>query len=129
MNSFLKSGFLLGLGAAVAGKEKFDETITKLVEKGSMTQSEADSLFDEWMKKGETKNEEWNKEFRELAKNQLRELGFVSREELDHVQAQLVLLQEELIQLRNNLNDQGKDKADQEQGMENIPPGFSKDVD
>jgi polyhydroxyalkanoate synthesis regulator phasin len=55
MNSFLKSGFLLGLGAAVAGKEKIDESIMKLVEKGSMTQSEADTVFDTFFKKARTK--------------------------------------------------------------------------
>ncbi|MBT2638210.1 MULTISPECIES: hypothetical protein [unclassified Bacillus (in: firmicutes)] len=127
MNNFLKSGFLLGLGAAVAGKEKVDETIMKLVEKGSMTQAEADTIFDDFFKKGESKSGEWNEEFRKMARNQLTELGFVTREELDTIQAQLVLMQEEISQLRNSrLN---KDIDQVENGMENIPPGFSKDIE
>ncbi|WP_423406979.1 phasin family protein [Heyndrickxia sp. MSNUG] len=126
MNGFIKSGFLLGLGAAVAGKEKLDDTFMKLIEKGSMTQTEADTIFDDLFRKGETKSEEWDKEFREMAKSQLRELGFVTREELDIVQAQLVLLQQELTQLRNNKSNTDLDQT--EQGIENIPPGFSKDV-
>ncbi|WLR56865.1 hypothetical protein LC048_08355 [Mesobacillus subterraneus] len=125
MNNFLKSGFLLGLGAAVAGKEKVDETITKLVEKGNMTQAEADTIFDDFLKKGESKSGEWNKEFKEMARSQLTELGFVTREELDTIQAQLVLMREELSQLRSSgLN---KDIDQVENGMENIHPGFSKD--
>ncbi|MEH7442186.1 hypothetical protein V7201_07570 [Bacillus sp. JJ1122] len=126
MNGFIKSGFLLGLGAAVAGKEKLDDTFMKLIEKGSMTQTEADTIFDDLFRKGETKSEEWDKEFREMSKSQLSELGFVTREELDIVQAQLVLLQQELKQLRNNNSNTDLDQTDQ--GIENIPPGFSKDV-
>jgi polyhydroxyalkanoate synthesis regulator phasin len=126
MNGFIKSGFLLGLGAAVAGKEKLDETFMKLIEKGSMTQTEADTIFDEFFKKGETKSEEWNQEFREMTKSQLSDLGFVTREELDTIQAQLVLLQQELTQLRNNKLNTDLDQTDQ--GIDSIPPGFSKDV-
>ena len=127
MNNFLKSGFLLGLGAAVAGKEKVDETIMKLVEKGNMTQAEADTIFDDFFKKGESKSEEWNGEFREMARKQLSELGFVTREELDTVQAQLVLLQEEISQVKKSVLNKDIDQV--ENGMENIPPGFSKDID
>jgi len=127
MNNFLKSGFLLGLGAAVAGKEKVDETIIKLVEKGNMTQAEADTIFDDFFKKGESKSGEWNEEFRKMARTQQTELGFVTREELDTVQAQLVLLQEEISQLRNSRLNNNIDQV--ENGMENIPPGFSKDIE
>ncbi|MBT2641420.1 hypothetical protein J7I80_04135 [Bacillus sp. ISL-41] len=127
MNNFLKSGFLLGLGAAVAGKEKVDETIMKLVEKGNMTQAEADTIFGDFFKKGESKSGEWNEEFRKMARTQLTELGFVTREELDTVQAQLVLLQEEILHLRNSRLNNNIDQV--ENGMENIPPGFSKDIE
>ncbi|MBS8264406.1 hypothetical protein DYI25_08160 [Mesobacillus boroniphilus] len=127
MNNFIKSGFLLGLGAAIAGKEKVDETIMKLVEKGNMTQAEADTIFDDFFKKGESKTGEWNREFKEMARTQLTDLGFVKREELDTVQAQLVLLKEEISQLRNGGLNQEIDQV--ENGMENVPPGFSKDID
>jgi polyhydroxyalkanoate synthesis regulator phasin len=127
MNNFIKSGFLLGLGAAVAGKEKVDETIMKLVEKGNMTQAEADTIFDDFFRKGESKSGEWNEEFRVMARKQLTELGFVTKEELDIVKAQLVLLQEEISQLRNSGLNREIDQV--ENSMENIPPGFSKDID
>ncbi|CAM4000514.1 phasin family protein [Mesobacillus thioparans] len=125
MNNFLKSGFLLGLGAAVAGKEKLDESFMKLVEKGNMTQAEADTMFDEFFNKGENKSEEWNDEFKKMARSQMSEWGFVTKEELDVIQAQLESLKEEVSVLRkNNLNTEF-DQA--ENGMENVPPGFSKD--
>lgn len=127
MNNFLKSGFLLGLGAAVAGKEKIDETIMKLVEKGSMTQTEADTIFDELFKKGENKSEEWNDEFKKMARSQLSDWGFVTKEELDVVQAQLALLKEEVSLIRKNKMNTEFDQA--ENGMENVPPGFSKDIE
>lgn len=123
MNSFLKTGFLLGLGAAVAGKERLEETVSKLVEKGSVSQAEADTLFDTLLKKGEEKSGEWDGEFKETIKSQLTDLGFVTREEMDTVQAQLVLLQEEIVLLRNS----GQKPANS--GMENIPPGFTNDIE
>ncbi len=127
MNNFLKSGFLLGLGAAVAGKEKLDESIMKLVEKGNMTQAEADTIFDEFFKKGENKSEEWNDEFKKMARSQVSEWGFVTKEELDVVQAQLESLKEEVSMLRKNNLNREFDQA--ENGMENVPPGFSKDIE
>ncbi|HAQ07695.1 MAG TPA: hypothetical protein DCR24_09310 [Bacillus bacterium] len=127
MNNFLRSGFLLGVGAAVAGKEKIDETIMMLVEKGSMTQTEADTLFDDFFKKGESKSGEWTEEFRTMITGQFRELGFVTKEELDTVQAQLVFLQEEMMKLRSSNENPDFEKT--ARGMDNIPPGFSNDVE
>jgi polyhydroxyalkanoate synthesis regulator phasin len=127
MNSFLRSGFLLGIGAAVAGKEKLDETLMKLVEKGKMTQTEADTIFDDYFKKGETKSEEWNEEFRAMAKAQLSDLGFVTRDEFDIVKAQLMLVQEEIAQIRNSNQQSDLNKTDR--GNDSIPPGFSKEVE
>lgn len=126
MNSFLKSGFLLGIGAAVAGKEKFEETVMKLVEKGTMTSAEADTIFDDLFKKGEAKNEEWNDEIKMMAKKQLSDLGFVTRDEFNLLKAQLLLLQEEIANLRNSTQTSVLDKTDE--GIDHIPPGFSKDV-
>lgn len=127
MNSFLRNGFLLGIGAAVAGKEKLDETVMKLVEKGSMSQTEADTLFDDLFKKGESRSDEWNEEFRTMVTKQFRELGFVTREELDAVQAQLLFMQEEITKLRNSNQNSDLDKTDR--GTNHIPPGFSNDVE
>jgi hypothetical protein len=61
-----------------------------------------------------------------MARTQLMELGFVSREELDIVKAQLVLLQQEMTQIRNNNIKTDLDQVDR--GLDHIPPGFSKDV-
>ncbi|MDP4162803.1 MAG: hypothetical protein Q8906_09685 [Bacillota bacterium] len=101
MNDFLKKGFMLGLGAAISSKEKFEEAITNLVQKGMMSRSEADSLFDEFMKKGEAKTESWNQEFQSSIKKQFKEMGFVTQEDVDILKAQLVFLQEEINVLRN----------------------------
>lgn len=38
MNDLLRRGFLLGLGAAVTSKEKFETKIKQLVEKNELTQ-------------------------------------------------------------------------------------------
>jgi len=102
MNDFLKNGFLLGIGAAIMGKEKLEDNITKLVQKGMMSQTEADSIFNEFLKKGQEKSDSWNQDFRNNIRNQLMDLGFVTREELDLVRNELNALREE--NLKNNDN-------------------------
>lgn len=101
MNDFLKKGFWLGIGAAITSKEKLEENINRLVQKGMMTRTEADSLFNDFLKKGEEKSESWNEEFRKTIKIQLKEFGFVTTEELDSLQSQITLLQEEIKLLRH----------------------------
>jgi len=96
INDLFSKGILLGLGAAVAGKEKLEETIMKMVDQGVMSKNEADSLFSDLVKKGAQKSENWNKEVRDSLTDQLKELGFVTKSDLEAMQAQIVILQKEL---------------------------------
>lgn len=102
MKDFLKNELLIGLGAALYGKEKLEDFVKSLVEKGMVSKTEANTLLGEFLKRGEDKSEKWNQQYRERVQSQLKELGFVSREELDALQTQLMLLQQEIIALKNN---------------------------
>ncbi|OCA87545.1 hypothetical protein A8F94_06690 [Bacillus sp. FJAT-27225] len=104
MNDLFSRGILLGLGAAVAGKEKLEDTIMKMVNQGMMSKNEADNLFNDLVKKGAEKSESWNSEIRTSITDQLKELGFVTKDQVDTLQAQIVLLQQELAALRNKTN-------------------------
>ncbi|WP_174731516.1 phasin-related domain-containing protein [Mesobacillus harenae] len=108
MNNLLKKGFLLGLGAAVVGKERVEETVKSLVQKGQMAPNEAEAILDEFFKKGEEKSDRWNEELRNMTKQELKELGFVTQEELSVVHDQLTFLREEIEMIKNdnkNTND------------------------
>jgi polyhydroxyalkanoate synthesis regulator phasin len=108
MNDLFSRGILLGLGAAVAGKEKLEETIMKMVNQGMMSKNEADSLFSDLVKKGAEKSESWNNDIRTSVTDQLKELGFVTKDQVDTLQAQIVLLQQEIAVLRNKTNTDSK---------------------
>jgi len=54
------------------------------------------------LKRGEEKSEIWNQQYREMVQSQLRDLGFVPKEEIENIQSQLLLLQQEIVQLKNN---------------------------
>ncbi|CAM3727939.1 phasin family protein [Mesobacillus zeae] len=101
MNELIKKGFFLGVGAALAGKEKLEENLIKLVEKGTMTNSEANSILREFLRKGEEKGENWNQEVKSFAREQLKSAGFVTKEELDSVKQDLSLLRQEIDVIRN----------------------------
>ena len=102
INDLFSRGILLGLGAAITGKEKLEDSIMKMVEQGMMSKGEADSMFNGFMKKGAETSENWNKELRSSITKQLKDLGFVTKEEVDTLQAQIVLLQQEIANLRQN---------------------------
>jgi polyhydroxyalkanoate synthesis regulator phasin len=102
MKDLFKNGFLLGLGAALYGKEKLDDLMKSMIEKGMVSQTEANSLFSDFLKRGEEKSGSWNQQYREMVQSQLKDLGFVGREEIDNIQSQLLLLQQEIVQLKNN---------------------------
>lgn len=102
MKDLFKNGFLLGLGAALYGKEKLDDLVKNMMEKGMVSQSEANSILSDFMKRGEEKSGNWNQQYREMIQSQLKDLGFVTEEEIANIQSQLVLLQQDIAALKNN---------------------------
>lgn len=127
MSDLFSRGILLGLGAAIAGKEKLEETIMKMAEQGTMSKNEAESLFNDLVRKGAQKSESWNQDIRNSITSQLKELGFVTKDEFDTLQAQIVLLQREIAGLRSNDSQQaGKAsaKADSGSGLSSAGSGM-----
>lgn len=55
MSDYLKKGFLLGLGAAISGKEKLDQKLKELVDKNELTQEQAKTVMKNFIEKGEMK--------------------------------------------------------------------------
>lgn len=99
MANFLKTGFLLGLGAAVSSKEKVDKYIDELLAKGKVTPTEADELYHSLLKKGEETEEHWNNRTKEKMASVMDELNIVSRDELYELRAHVRSLEERLNRL------------------------------
>ncbi|TLS37917.1 phasin family protein [Pseudalkalibacillus caeni] len=104
MENLFKKGFLLGIGVAASGKEKLENTLEKYVSAGQLTKNEARSLLEATSEKGKNEINSWNNEIKKKTTEQLKQLGFVTQEDFKEIQAQLVLLQEELELLKQSQN-------------------------
>lgn len=101
MTNFLKTGFLLGLGAAVSSKEKVDKYVDDLLAKGKVTPKEADELYQALLKKGEETEEQWNHRTKEKMRTVMEDLNIISREEFLGLQLRVEQLEEKLLALQN----------------------------
>ncbi|UOQ45277.1 hypothetical protein MUN89_04835 [Halobacillus salinarum] len=93
MSELLKKGFYLGLGAAVSGKEKFEKMVNDMVSKGEMTPSQAKSIINTWISKGESVDKDWNGQAKSKLQNRMKSLGFVTREEYETLEARIEKLE------------------------------------
>lgn len=96
MSEYLRKGFLLGLGAAVSGKEKFEQKVKELVEKNELTQEQAKTVLDNFIEKGSSKKDEWDEKSREKKKVLARESGLATTDEIDELRARINVLEEKL---------------------------------
>lgn len=98
MSDYLKKGFLLGLGAAIAGKEKVEKMLEELVSKNEISQDQAKQVMNEFIQKGEQKTEEWSKKQEEQRRKAAEELGLATKDDI-------ASLHERINELEARLND------------------------
>ena len=106
MNEYLKRGFMLGLGAAVMGKEKLDRKLKELVERNELSQEEAVSVMESFVERGNMKKDEWVARQQAQAKKMADEYGIATKEEINELRARITLLEEQLQQAEMNENPQ-----------------------
>ncbi|MFC7393764.1 phasin family protein [Scopulibacillus cellulosilyticus] len=104
MNELLKKGFFLGLGAAVASKERVEKYVNDLVEKKEIAPQEAKGILSELQEKGKGKQNEWNEQFRKEITSSLKQIGFVSREDMNEMNERLEALERKLDTIIQNTN-------------------------
>ncbi|MFP7254228.1 hypothetical protein CHH91_00690 [Virgibacillus sp. 7505] len=83
MADLLRKGFLLGVGAALAGKEKLDAKLKELVAKGELTPQQAKDLIQRFVDKGEAKSNEWNEKNQENMQKKVHDLGLATKADVD----------------------------------------------
>ena len=99
MSDYLKKGFLLGLGAAISGKEKLDQKLKELVDKNELTQEQAKTVMKNFIEKGEMKKDEWNTKQFEKSKKMADEYGIATKEDINELRARITELEDKLDQL------------------------------
>lgn len=102
MNEYLKRGFMLGLGAAVMGKEKLDRKLKELVERNELSQEEAVSVMESFVERGNMKKDEWVARQQAQAKKMADDYGIATKEEINELRARITLLEEQLQQEKMN---------------------------
>lgn len=96
MNDFLKKGFLLGLGAAVSGKEKLESKLKELVEENELTQEQAKTVMRNFVEKGEMKKDEWNVKQQDQTKKMVEDMGVATKEDINELRARITELEAKL---------------------------------
>lgn len=104
MSDFLKKGFLLGLGAAVTGKEKLDSKLQQMVEKNELTQEQARTVMRNFMDKGEMKTDEWNTKQFEQTQQMAKDLGLATKEDINELRARISELESQLAERAHQEN-------------------------
>ncbi|WP_077623511.1 phasin family protein [Sediminibacillus massiliensis] len=94
MSDMLKKGFLLGLGAAISGKEKMEKMLNDLVENDQLTPQQAREMFREFISKGETKASQWSRQQNEQWDKIIDDVGLVSKKEFKELEARIRRLEE-----------------------------------
>ena len=82
MNEILRKGFLLGLGAALVGKEKLESMLTDLVERNELTTEEAREVMRDFIEKAELKKGEWESRQSKKARERTERSGLATKEDI-----------------------------------------------
>ncbi|WP_102399524.1 phasin family protein [Haloimpatiens massiliensis] len=108
MKNEIKNIFLAGIGSAAYTYEKASKMVSDLVEKGKLTVEEGKELSEELKRNISTTTETVKEkiENKPLTKEDmaslLKEMNFVSKDEVDNLKQEISKLQEKLDSLTNN---------------------------
>ncbi|SNZ04369.1 Polyhydroxyalkanoate synthesis regulator phasin [Terribacillus aidingensis] len=89
MADLLRKGFLLGVGAALTGKEVLDSKLKELVSKGEISPQQAKDLIQRFVEKGEAKSSEWSEKNQENMQKKVNELGLATKAEVDELKQRI----------------------------------------
>ncbi len=85
----LKELLHLGMGSVVMVKEKMEEELKILQEKGKINSSDAKSFIESVTKKGEEEDEKHKAKFKEMLKEIVEELGIATKKDIEELRSKL----------------------------------------
>lgn len=89
MQEMIKNLFYLGAGAAFMTKEKLEELMNDLVEKGKMTQDEGKEFVDDLMKKSEDFKKTMEKKINDAVAEQLDKMNVATGDDIADLRKQI----------------------------------------
>jgi len=78
----LKDLIYIGLGGALLVKEKVEEELSELVEKGKLNKEDAQNFIDKAKVKGEDEEKEFKAHLKEVIKETLEEMDVATKEDI-----------------------------------------------
>ena len=85
--------FLAGVGLAAMTKDKIDEHVKELVEKGKLTEKEGREIADEMLKKSKQAKDDLEKQVEKQVQQTLQALQIVSKEDVEKLTARIEKLE------------------------------------
>ncbi len=85
----LKDLMYLGFGSALLAKEKVEEELKKLEERGKISKEEAKNFIESAKTKGKEEEEKIKEEIKRLLKEALSELGVATKADIEELKQKL----------------------------------------
>ncbi|SFR18314.1 phasin family protein [Desulfoscipio geothermicus] len=96
MQDTLRKMLHAGIGAFSMTREKASQIVNELVQKGQVNQEEAGAFIDDLIKKGEQEREALKQNIKGEVLQTTQNLGLVTREELNQLEARVAALEKTL---------------------------------
>ncbi len=85
--------FLAGVGLAAMTKDKIDEHVKELVEKGKLSEKEGREIADEMLKKSKQAKDDLEKQVEKQVQQTLQALQIASKEDVEKLEARIEKLE------------------------------------
>ena len=96
MQDLLKKALSLGFGALLVSKDKIEDVVNELVNKGELGQKEGKNLVNELIEKGEASVNEVEGKIEKIVKSVTEKLDLPSRKELNEIKSEIEQIKEKL---------------------------------
>ncbi len=96
MKDFFRKTFLFSVGAATVTKEKIEEFVEDLIQKGQASEKDRTRLVEEYLQKLKDQEKEFTQRMKNLIIKTLAEMGIPTREELNALEARIAALEAKL---------------------------------
>ena len=89
MNDLIRKIVLTGIGLAALTKEKIEEVVKDVVEKGKLSEKEGKEFIDELLKKSEGAREKVEGQIENAVQATLKKMNLVTRDEFSKLEKQI----------------------------------------
>ena len=96
MKDFFRKTFLFSVGAATVTKEKIEEFVEELIQKGQASEKDRSRLVEEYVEKLKEQEKEFAARVKALVTRTLTEMGIPTREEIAALEKRIAELEAKL---------------------------------